>query len=56
MATKVIMPQGGQDITEGTVVNWLKAEGETVKKLLMKLLLKLHKDQITELELLLDKS
>lgn len=32
MATKVIMPQGGQDITEGTVVNWLKAEGETVKK------------------------
>ncbi len=32
MATKIIMPQGGQDITEGTVVNWLKEEGETVKK------------------------
>lgn len=32
MATKIIMPQGGQDITEGIVVNWLKKEGETVKK------------------------
>jgi len=32
MATKIIMPQGGQDITEGTVVSWLKREGETVSK------------------------
>jgi pyruvate dehydrogenase E2 component (dihydrolipoamide acetyltransferase) len=32
MATKVIMPQGGQDLTEGTVVQWLKQEGETVQK------------------------
>jgi pyruvate dehydrogenase E2 component (dihydrolipoamide acetyltransferase) len=32
MATKIIMPQGGQDITEGTVVSWLKAEGDLVKK------------------------
>ena len=32
MATKIIMPQGGQDLTEGTVVSWLKNEGETVKK------------------------
>jgi pyruvate dehydrogenase E2 component (dihydrolipoamide acetyltransferase) len=32
MATKIIMPQGGQDIAEGTVVSWLKKEGETVKK------------------------
>ena len=32
MATKIIMPQGGQDITEGTVVSWLKKEGETVSK------------------------
>jgi pyruvate dehydrogenase E2 component (dihydrolipoamide acetyltransferase) len=32
MATTIIMPQGGQDITEGTVVNWLKQEGETVRK------------------------
>jgi len=32
MAVKIIMPQGGQDINEGTVVNWLKAESEPVKK------------------------
>jgi pyruvate dehydrogenase E2 component (dihydrolipoamide acetyltransferase) len=32
MAEKIIMPQGGQDITEGRVVKWLKAEGDTVKK------------------------
>jgi len=31
MATQIIMPQGGQDITEGTVVSWLKAEGDAVK-------------------------
>jgi len=31
MATRIIMPQGGQDITEGTVVSWLKAEGDAVK-------------------------
>ena len=32
MATKVIMPQGGQDITEGTVVSWLVSEGDPVKR------------------------
>jgi len=32
MATKIIMPQGGQDITEGIVVSWLKEEGDPVKK------------------------
>ncbi len=32
MATHIIMPQGGQDITEGTVVSWLIAEGTPVKK------------------------
>ena len=32
MATNIIMPQGGQDLTEGTVVRWLKNEGESVKK------------------------
>lgn len=32
MAAKIIMPQGGQDLTEGTVVSWLKNEGEAVKK------------------------
>lgn len=32
MATKIIMPQAGQDINEGTVVSWLKEEGDPVKK------------------------
>lgn len=32
MLVKVIMPQGGQDIENGTVVRWAKSEGEVVKK------------------------
>jgi pyruvate dehydrogenase E2 component (dihydrolipoamide acetyltransferase) len=32
MASKVIMPQGGQDLTTGRVVRWLKKEGDSVKK------------------------
>jgi pyruvate dehydrogenase E2 component (dihydrolipoamide acetyltransferase) len=32
MAEKIIIPQGGQDITEGQVVQWLKSEGDEVKK------------------------
>lgn len=32
MATMVIMPQGGQDLEKGRVVQWLKNEGEPVKK------------------------
>jgi pyruvate dehydrogenase E2 component (dihydrolipoamide acetyltransferase) len=32
MAERIIMPQGGQDITEGRVVRWHKAEGDPVKK------------------------
>jgi len=32
MAEKIIMPQGGQDITEGRVVRWHKAEGDPVQK------------------------
>ena len=32
MADKIIMPQGGQDLQFGTVVRWLKKEGEAVKK------------------------
>ncbi len=32
MASNVIMPQGGQDLTSGRVVRWLKKEGEAVKK------------------------
>jgi pyruvate dehydrogenase E2 component (dihydrolipoamide acetyltransferase) len=32
MATKIIMPQGGQHVEEGRLVKWLKAEGDPVKK------------------------
>lgn len=32
MATHVIMPQGGQDLTEGTVLSWAKNEGDAVVK------------------------
>ena len=32
MAEKIIMPKGGQDITEGRVLRWHKAEGDPVKK------------------------
>lgn len=32
MAERIIMPQGGQDIKEGRVVKWHKAEGDVVKK------------------------
>ena len=32
MATDVIMPQMGFDMREGTVVNWLKAEGDEVER------------------------
>jgi pyruvate dehydrogenase E2 component (dihydrolipoamide acetyltransferase) len=32
MASKIIMPQGGQDIKEGSIVGWLKKEGESVKQ------------------------
>jgi pyruvate dehydrogenase E2 component (dihydrolipoamide acetyltransferase) len=32
MATRIIMPQGGQDITEGLVVRWLRREGDAVRR------------------------
>jgi pyruvate dehydrogenase E2 component (dihydrolipoamide acetyltransferase) len=32
MAEKIIMPQGGQDITEGRVLRWHKAEGDSIQK------------------------
>ncbi|MCP4626872.1 MAG: 2-oxo acid dehydrogenase subunit E2 [bacterium] len=32
MAEKIIMPQGGQDIMEGRVLRWHKAEGDAVQK------------------------
>lgn len=30
MATEVNLPQFGMGMTEGTIVSWLKAEGDTV--------------------------
>jgi pyruvate/2-oxoglutarate dehydrogenase complex dihydrolipoamide acyltransferase (E2) component len=32
MATRVVMPQAGQDLETGTVTKWLKVEGDTVTK------------------------
>jgi len=32
MATRVLMPQAGQDLETGTVTQWLKAEGDLVSK------------------------
>ena len=32
MATRVIMPQAGQDLETGMVRHWLKAEGDRVAK------------------------
>src|SRR3990172_4606538 len=30
MATKIIMPQLGESVVEGTVTTWLKKEGDTI--------------------------
>lgn len=32
MPSKIIMPQGGQDLTSGRIVRWLKDEGDRVKE------------------------
>jgi pyruvate/2-oxoglutarate dehydrogenase complex dihydrolipoamide acyltransferase (E2) component len=32
VATRVVMPQAGQDLDTGTVTQWLKAEGDQVTK------------------------
>jgi pyruvate dehydrogenase E2 component (dihydrolipoamide acetyltransferase) len=32
MATKILLPQGGQDLEEATVLGWLKQEGDSVVK------------------------
>ncbi len=32
MATRVVMPQAGQDLETGVVKQWLKAEGDPVAK------------------------
>jgi len=33
MATRVIMPQLGESVVEGTVTRWLKKEGDTIGEL-----------------------
>ena len=32
MRVKMVMPQMGESIAEGTIAKWLKSEGETVEK------------------------
>jgi pyruvate/2-oxoglutarate dehydrogenase complex dihydrolipoamide acyltransferase (E2) component len=32
MATKLAMPKWGMGLTEGTIVEWLKAEGDAITK------------------------
>ncbi len=32
MATNVVMPKMGESITEGTILRWLKKEGDTIQK------------------------
>ncbi|NMD31746.1 MAG: 2-oxo acid dehydrogenase subunit E2, partial [Chloroflexi bacterium] len=32
MATQVIMPQLGESVVEGTVMKWLKKEGESIQE------------------------
>lgn len=32
MASNIIMPKQGLQMTEGTIIKWLKKEGETVKE------------------------
>jgi pyruvate dehydrogenase E2 component (dihydrolipoamide acetyltransferase) len=32
VATRVVMPQAGQDLETGTVTQWLKAEGDPVTR------------------------
>jgi pyruvate/2-oxoglutarate dehydrogenase complex dihydrolipoamide acyltransferase (E2) component len=44
MATKVIMPQLGESIVEGTVLQWLKAEGDTIDE--FEALLEIETDKV----------
>ena len=32
MISEVVMPQMGADMTEGTLLRWIKAEGDDVKR------------------------
>ncbi len=45
MATKVIMPQMGESVVEGTVSRWLKQEGEHVEE--YEPLLEVETDKVT---------
>lgn len=45
MATKVIMPQLGESVVEGTVTRWLKNEGERVEE--MESLLEVETDKVS---------
>lgn len=45
MATKVIMPGMGEGIIEGTVAQWLKAEGETIEE--FEPILEIETDKVT---------
>ncbi len=44
MATKVIMPQLGESVVEGTVTKWLKAKGDAVQE--MEALLEVNTDKV----------
>src|SRR5512138_3004162 len=44
MPTKVIMPQLGESVVEGTVTKWLKQEGESVQE--MDSLLEVNTDKV----------
>ena len=44
MATKVIMPQLGESVVEGTVTTWLKKEGETIAE--FESLLEINTDKV----------
>ena len=44
MATKVIMPQLGESVVEGTVTKWLKQEGDAIQE--MDSLLEINTDKV----------
>src|SRR5512138_1246779 len=44
MPTKIIMPQLGESVVEGTITRWLKQEGETVSE--MDSLLEVNTDKV----------
>ena len=45
MATKVIMPEMGEGVIEGTVAQWLKAEGDTIEE--FEPILEIETDKVT---------